>query len=197
MIVLGLTGGIATGKSTVAKIFVEARIPHIDADVIAREVVEVGMPAYQKIVAYFGQEILAPNGAINRKRLGEIIFQDEAKRQILNGIVHPEVYRVCEERLKSLDTQFALLDVPLLFEANFDKLCDYILVVYTNLDIQIERLMNRDCINREEALLKIKAQMPLEIKMRLADFTIDNSGSLEHTRWQIHNLLDYLRQQGA
>lgn len=193
MKVIGLTGGIATGKSTVLKMFQQKNIPVIDTDKIARDVMEINQAAYFKVVAYFGKEILLPTGDINRKKLGEIIFKNKEKREKLNSLVHPEVKKVVLEEIKyyqNLGHELVVVDVPLLFESNFDKLCDITIVVYTEEHIQYERLMKRDNLSYEEAKRRIDAQMKLSEKVKLADFIIDNSSTIEETEKQLINLLN-------
>lgn len=193
MKVIGLTGGIATGKSTVSKMFQKNNIPVIDTDKIARDVMEINHAAYLKVVAYFGIEILLPTGEINRKKLGEIIFDNKEKRERLNSIVHPEVKKVVLEEIKvyqGLGYEIVVVDVPLLFESKFDKLCDITIVVYVEEQIQYERLMKRDNLSFEEAKKRIEAQMKLSDKVKLADFIIDNSGTIKNTEKQFINLLN-------
>lgn len=189
MLIVGLTGGYACGKSTVAEMFVELGAVLIDADKIAREVVKPDKQAWFEIVAHFGKGILLENGEIDRKVLGEVVFRDKAEREILNAIVHP---RVLEEELKAIEEikdrepdAIVILSVPLLIESGHYKQCDKIVVVRVDKDTQIIRLMERDGFSREEAIRRISAQMPLSEKVAYADFVIDNSGSREETEVQI------------
>jgi dephospho-CoA kinase len=191
-LVIGLTGSIATGKSTVANMFRELQIPVIDADVLAREVVEPGEKAYEEIVKHFGKEILFEDGTLNRKKLGSIVFSDAEKRKILNSIVHPEVRK---KMLEKRDTYIkekkkaVVLDIPLLFESKLTHLVDKTLVVYTDKKIQLSRLMERDKSTKENALKRIHAQMPIDEKIKLADAAINNNGSLNDTKEQLIQLL--------
>ncbi|ERJ11500.1 dephospho-CoA kinase [Haloplasma contractile] len=197
-IVIGLTGGIATGKSTVAKMFDEEDIPVIDTDKIARDVVDKGKPAYEKIVHHFSDDILLCTGHINRKKLGKIVFKDREERETLNDIVHPEVRRVVEKQIRRntlLDEDIIVVDVPLLFESGFDELVDYTLVVFTDTTTQLERLMSRDSIKKEDAEKRINSQMSIKEKIVMADYKIDNSMSILETKRQfkqIHNKLKKL-----
>jgi dephospho-CoA kinase len=197
-LIIGLTGGIATGKSTVSDMFKSHSIPVVDADQIAREVVEIGKPAYQKIVETFGDEVILCTGHLNRRKLAQIVFSDEDKIKKLNQIVHPEVKNVIKEEIRKYRTfkePYVVIDVPLLFESQFDKLCDMILVVFTNEETQIERLMNRDHIDREDALKRIQAQMNIKDKLFLADFKIDNSLSILETRKQFDMFLKKIEKR--
>lgn len=191
-IVIGLTGGIASGKSTVSSMFRKLNIPVIDADAIAREVVEQGKPAYDQIVKAFGQAILYEDGSINRKKLGDIIFQDEQKRAILNGIVHPAVRAEMnarkEEYIRNGEAA-VVLDIPLLFESKLTYLVQKTLLVYVDQKTQIKRLMERNGFTKEEADARISSQMPLVDKIKLADAMLNNNGTLEETTLQLLRVL--------
>ncbi|MDQ0231005.1 dephospho-CoA kinase [Metabacillus malikii] len=194
-IVLGLTGGIASGKSTVSKMIRELGIRVIDADVIAREVVEIGKPAYQQIVETFGLDILLDNGEINRGKLGEIIFSSEQKRLQLNEIVHPairlEMLKQIEDE-KRKHSNAVVLDIPLLFESKLTYLVDKTILVYVDEETQLKRLMQRNGFSEEEAVLRIQSQMPLTEKRLLADELINNNGTIEETKKQLHDILSYI-----
>lgn len=186
MLIAGLTGGIASGKSTVSAFLENAGAVIVDADKIARDVVQKDKPAWRKIVDAFGTSILLPDGEINRILLGDIIFNDPAKKQILNRIIHPEVFtetaaRLAEIKKKQPDA-VVILDVPLLIESGMDTGLSDIIVVYVPESIQIQRLMNRDVLTREKALARIRSQMSIEEKKKRATIIIDNSGSRENTR---------------
>ncbi len=194
---IGLTGGIASGKSTVANMCKEMGIPIIDADIEARGAVEPGEPAYRKIIESFGSDILMPGGGIDRKALGAIIFHDEAKRQLLNGIVHPEVRKKMAEKreaAKKAGSPAIILDIPLLFESKLTNMADKTLVVFVDKEVQLARLMARNSFSEEEAEARIQSQMPLSVKAELADACIDNNGSIEETKRQ---LLDILGRWGV
>jgi dephospho-CoA kinase len=200
MIVAGLTGGIATGKSTVASIFEAAGARLIDADRIARDAVRKGAPAYHDAVAHFGEAVLQDDGEIDRKRLAAVIFNDPAEQRALERIVHPQVK---QEIARSLDLirretpdALVIVDVPLLFESGMDRGLAAAIVVYVPEQIQLERLMARDALTQPEALARIRAQMPIEKKKSLATLVIDNSGSLERTRDQTLEVYRRLSQQG-
>ena len=193
MIIAGLTGGIASGKSTVSAILAEAGAIIVDADVIAREVVAPGRPAYEDILDAFGRDILLPSGMLDRIRLGDIIFNDPSKKARLNAIVHPRVYRRMEEAIIDIAATkpdaVTILDIPLLMETG-KKGRDLaeVIVVYVPEAVQLKRLMVRDQIDRDAALARIRSQMPIEEKRRLATIVIDNSGAIEKTRARALNL---------
>ncbi|WP_439442569.1 dephospho-CoA kinase [Listeria aquatica] len=195
---LGLTGSIATGKSTVSKMLQNEKIPVIDADLVAKKVVEKGTVGLKKIVSTFGDEVLS-KGTLNRAKLGEIIFHDSKKREQLNKIVHPLVRKeMLQERdrlFKSGET-FVVLDIPLLYESQLTDLVDQVLVVMTTEEVELTRLMARNELSREEALARIATQMPIRDKAKLADFVIDNSGTLKETREQVNELLHQLKRHG-
>lgn len=191
-ITVGLTGGIASGKSTVSAILREHNIPVIDADIIAREVVELGKEAYNQIVKCFGRDILEEDGTLNRSALGEIVFNDEQKRQQLNAIVHPAVRK---EMLSKRDHYLqhernVILDIPLLFESNLTHLVDKVLLVYVDEEIQLKRLIERNGFSEREALARIKAQDPLKDKVAKSDEIINNNGSKEETRKKVTHIID-------
>lgn len=192
-LVIGLTGGIASGKSTVAQMFQQRGITVVDADVIAKEAVEKGMPAYRKITETFGSGVLLETGDIDRKKLGELVFKNEEKRMQLNAIVHPEVRKtMIRERDEAIQAgeRFVVLDIPLLYESGLEHLADKVIVVWIPKKLQLERLMKRNSLNEEEALNRIHAQLPLDEKRKKADAVIDNSGCLEDTENQLQRLLE-------
>jgi dephospho-CoA kinase len=193
-LMIGLTGGIASGKSTVAKMLRELEIPVIDADQIAREVVEVGEEAYLEIVKEFGEEILQEDRTIDRGKLGSIVFHNKEKRQLLNSIVHPAVRKkmlMQKEQYIRNGENTIVLDIPLLFESNLTHLVDKIIVVYVDEHIQLQRLMERNSLSKEEAEARMKAQMPLIEKVSKADAVINNNGTIEETKQQLLNILAY------
>lgn len=199
-IVIGLTGGISTGKSTVTKIIIENGFKVIDADKIAREVVEIGKPAYEDIVRVFGEEILDKNFNIDRKKLGSIIFNNKEYRMKLNAIVHPRVFQTMREKLMdySIENAVVFLDIPLLIEEmdiinGYGITFDEIWVVYTKENIQIERLMDRDNISYQDAYKKIKSQMPIEQKIKYANRIIDNNNGLNELVVQVKKLLNFFK----
>ncbi|MFB1080453.1 dephospho-CoA kinase [Jeotgalibacillus sp. JSM ZJ347] len=190
--IIGLTGSIATGKSTVANELINIGYTVIDADQSARTVVEPGEEANLKIREVFGDEVFTEDGHLNRPKLGEIIFNDEQKRKQLNGIVHPAVRA---DMLKQKDQAFAdgkqtvFLDIPLLFESELQWMVEKVLVVYAPEAIQKERLMKRNDYSEQEAASRIATQIPVEKKRQLADAVIDNSGTIEQSIKQLHELI--------
>ncbi|MBB6282594.1 MULTISPECIES: dephospho-CoA kinase [Geobacillus] len=189
---IGLTGGIASGKSTVSAMMRELGLPVIDADEAARAVVEPGEEAYRQIVAVFGPDVLQENGEIDRGKLGAIVFNNEQERKKLNAIVHPAVRRKMlaeKEALVRSGAKTVVLDIPLLFESGLTDWVDRVLVVYVDDDVQLRRLMARNGFTEEEALARIRAQWPLEEKVKRADAVIDNNGTMEETRRQLLSIL--------
>jgi dephospho-CoA kinase len=191
-LVIGLTGGIASGKSTVSNMLKEMAITVIDADVEARLAVEKGEPAYQKIIAEFGVDILLDTEEIDRVKLGSIIFHNAEKRQLLNSIVHPEVRNRMNNQVEAAKVrgeQVMVLDIPLLFESNLTHMVEKTILVYVDRDIQLNRLMERNDLSLEDAEARISSQMPLSDKVALADAVIDNNGSLAESRNQLVEIL--------
>lgn len=201
MLVAGLTGSIATGKSTVSGILKELGAFIVDADRAAHEVVLPGTKAFNEIVRIFGKEILQKSGEIDRERLGRIIFNDSAMRSILEEVVHPEVVHSMDEQIRSIKSGFpdavVILDVPLLIETGMHKGVGEVIVVYCPEDMQITRLMVRDNISREDALAKVRSQISIEEKRRYATLLIDNSASRDNTRIKVEDLYVRLREKGG
>jgi dephospho-CoA kinase len=189
MLVVGLTGGIASGKSFVSKKLRELGAVVIDADQVAREVVKPGMPAWASIIREFGRSVLNPDGSLDRKKLGKIVFADQEKLKKLNEITHPyiirEIKRLLANCCRTGEHGIVVLDVPLLFEVGLDELVDEVWVVYVDPATQIRRLMERDGLSEQEAMQRISSQMPLEEKARRAHRVIDNRGTPEETVRQI------------
>jgi dephospho-CoA kinase len=186
---LGLTGGIASGKSSVAAMFEELGARLIDTDVIARQVVAPGGQALKSIVAAFGPEVLDARGELDRRLLRERIFSDQEARETLNVIVHPAVAAQVQAELALIEKEspqaVALVDVPLLYETNTEARYDAVVVVYVSPPVQVERLMARDGVDKTAAEQSLAAQMPLEEKRKKAQFVVDNSGTLQETRKQV------------
>jgi len=198
LLILGVTGGIASGKSTVARMLEELGAPVIDFDILARQVVTPGEPAFQEIVAYFGKGVVGEDGRLDRKRLSGIVFQNPDQRRILEGMTHPRILEAFRHRIRQLaqEDPGAVIQavVPLLFEVGLDPLVHKILVVYVSPHTQIQRLMRRDGITREEARRILDAQMPIDEKAARADFVIRNEGDLEETRKQVAALWNRLKE---
>ena len=193
---VGLTGGIASGKSAVSGIFRERGIPVICADELAREVVKPGSNGLKEIKATFGDSVVDPQGEINRPELARIVFSDPSKRKLLEAIIHPRVSREKERLVKEHQKKgnpIVVVDVPLLFEAGWETDFDTIILVYTPRKLQKKRLLKRDGISSDEASSRLNAQMDIESKKTLADIIIDNSGPLEQTEKQVSGIVDKLR----
>lgn len=198
MLILGLTGGIATGKSTVARMLVELGAVHIDADRLSREVVAPGETAWRAILDRFGCAVFQEDGQLDRKALAALVFSDPQKRVALNEITHPPIIALVRERLaeaRASGAGLVLLEVPLLYEAGLDSEVDWVAVVAAAEATQLERLLQRDCLLESEARQRLAAQMPLSEKIRRAHFCLNNNGSLEDTRRQVQELWLELTQE--
>ncbi len=197
--IIGLTGGIATGKSTVSRILKEEGYKLIDADLIARQVVEPGKPAYKEILAYYGKEVLNPDQTINRPALGQLVFSSKTLLEKLNQISHPYIFQEIKRQVEEAreDEDLIFLDIPLLLEEK-DRLKEYnirldeIWLVYVAEELQIERLMKRDQLGREEARERIGLQIPIEEKKKMANKIIDNSQDINFLREEIKKKLSQL-----
>ncbi|MBU4371854.1 MAG: dephospho-CoA kinase [Proteobacteria bacterium] len=183
---VGLTGGIACGKSTVARMLAEKGAVLIDFDEMAHAVEDSGGPVWREIVRHFGEEILHEDRTIDRRKLGETVFADREKRELLNRLVHPAIFEEWQRRLEEIRTRRAdaiiVSDIPLLVEAGLKEMVDLVLLVYITPEEQIRRVMARNGFSREEAERRLAAQMPIEEKLRWADIIIHNEGSPEETR---------------
>lgn len=194
--IIGLTGGIASGKSTVSALLRQAGIPVIDADQVARQVQRPGSVALDKLAAAFGPAIIAPDGSLNRQQLGQRVFDDPAARQELDRIVQPLIKDTIWQAVDNLRRQGVanvVLDVPLLFEAGYDTDCDLVVVVRVSPATELRRLMARNGYSRAAAQARIATQLPLSVKVAKADVVIDNDGSREETRRQVAQLVEDLR----
>ena len=199
MLNVGLTGGIASGKSTVARMLVEKGAVLIDFDELTREVEEPDKPAWREIVRHFGEAVLLPDRRIDRGKLGAIVFGDPVKRRLLNDIVHPAVFDEWRKRLTEIERRqpdaVVLSDIPLLIEAGLEKMVDLVLLVYIPPDEQIRRLMARNGFSREEAERRVSAQMPIVQKIPRADRVIRNEGSIEETAREVERIWEELRRK--
>lgn len=190
--IIGLTGSIASGKSTVAKMMTDLGLPIVDADVVARDVVEPGTETLKLIAQNFGDDILLEDGHLNRPKLGDIIFHEPAKRKILNDIMHPAIRA---EMLRQRDALLAagekhvVMDIPLLFESELQHFVDRILVVSIKEEVQLRRLMERNALSKEDALARIHSQLPVSVKEKGAHAVIYNNEKLEHTEEQLKKIL--------
>ncbi|MBM7687670.1 dephospho-CoA kinase [Enterococcus ureilyticus] len=183
-LILGLTGGIATGKSTVVNVFKNLGFPIVDADIIAREVVEPGSIGLAEIVSVFGTNIINSDGSLNRKKLGVLIFSDAQKRKILNKILSPFIKEriLAEIESKKDKASLIIVDIPLLYEGGYDKFVDQVAVVYIPEKLQLLRLMKRDHLSENEALQRIQSQLSIEEKKKNADIVFDNQENIEKTK---------------
>jgi dephospho-CoA kinase len=197
MLRVGLTGGIASGKSVVAKMMRELGLHVLDADALAHHLIEPGQPAYDEVVREFGREILRPDGHVDRKKLGEIVFRDPARRERLDRIVHPRVIEARERELIELELAtprgIAVIEAALLVEVGYHKKLDRLIVSSCRPEQQMERLLARG-LTKEEAQQRIAAQLPMAEKLRVADDVVDCSGTLEETQRQVEALVARLRQ---
>ncbi|NQX49336.1 dephospho-CoA kinase [Paenibacillus tritici] len=194
--IIGLTGGIASGKSTVSAMFVRKGAALVDADVIAREVMLPGHPVLAAAVQAFGERILQPDGSLDRAVLGEIVFRDPEALKTLNNLTHPAIRRQIKDRMYTLEQEdpqrLVIVDIPLLYESELDSLFDQIIVVYVPRRVQLARLMERNGMKLEQAEDRLRSQMDIELKRRKASHVIDNSGNLEATERQVAGLWDKL-----
>ncbi|MGZ3589294.1 MAG: dephospho-CoA kinase [Thermodesulfobacteriota bacterium] len=186
MLIVGLTGGVASGKTAVSGVLKEEGAYIIDADQIARELVQPHQPAWNELVRTFGEEILQEDGSIDRKKLADRVFADPNQRKLLNQILHPLITEEMDRRTKEIGQKnpqaIVVIDAPLLIEVGYHRQVDKVMVVTSTQAQQFERLKARDGINFEEALRILSSQMPIEEKVKLADFVIRNEGSLAEVR---------------
>lgn len=190
--IIGLTGSIASGKSTVAKMFADLKIPIVDADKVARVVVEPGRETLQQIAAQFGDEVILKDGHMDRKKVGDLIFHDPTKRKQLNDIIHPAIRK---EMLRQRDEYLSdghphvVMDIPLLFESGLQSYVENILVVSVSEENQLKRLMARNDLTEQEARARISSQLPISVKEKGADAVIYNNDSVASTKEQLHYIL--------
>lgn len=197
--IVGLTGGIATGKSTVSHMLTEAGYVVIDSDAIARYVVRPTERAYAEIVAHFGTDVLLPDGQLDRKALGRIVFADPVERKVLEKITHPAIFAESERQIAEAQRaghRIIFLDVPLLIETGRYKTVDKVMLVYTDADTQLQRLIARDGLTPAKAQERIAAQMPIDEKRSYAEIIIDNNGSLEQLEENVQAALIELQKVG-
>ena len=193
-VVIGLTGGIGTGKSTVSQILKEKDFPVIDLDIISHEVIKFPM-VMEKIIENFGKEVLEYNNTgnwiISREKLGRVIFGNREKRLILNSIMHPEILRIMREKILECkkENKIIFVEIQLLFEVQWEKEFDYILLVSTEKETQIKRILARDKRSKEEALSIINSQMPLDEKKKRSDYVIENDGNIQDLEKKVDDFL--------
>lgn len=191
--VLGVTGGIASGKSTVVNFFKKEGFPVVDGDIVAREVVEPGSEGLNALEEKFGSEILQKDGSLDRKKLGALIFQNEQKRQVLNKTLDPFIRGEIEKQTAEAKNKsdLVIVDIPLLFEGHYEAMMSAVAVVYVTPEIQLKQLMNRNDLSEKAALARINSQLSLEQKKKRADIVFDNCDSQERTKEQV---LDWLKE---
>lgn len=189
MLKVGLTGSIAVGKSFVDDVFRELGVPVLDADQVARDVVEPGTAGLKRVVEEFGESVLRPNGSIDRAKLGSIVFGDEERRLKLNSIIHPLVFEAQDAWLKKRELEnadgIAIVDAALMIESGGYRRFDQLIVVWCERDLQLQRLIGRDGLSRQEAERRIASQMPQDEKKSYADHLIDTSAGFDATRQQV------------
>ena len=191
--VVGITGGIASGKSTVCKYLISLGYPVIDSDEISRNLSQKKMPIYNVILESFGLEYFLPNLELDREKLGRYIFSNMDARQKLNTITHPIIVEEMKNLIQKSEENLIFLDIPLLFEAKLSYLCDTIVCVYVDQETQLKRLINRDGISKEYALTKIASQMSLEEKKKKSDYVIESKGSFTETQKNIKKILNKIK----
>jgi dephospho-CoA kinase len=197
---VALTGGIATGKSHVLAVFTALGVPTIDADILAREAVAPGTTGFEAVKARFGPSILDPSGALDRRKLGDIVFADAQARRDLEAIIHPAVVAAIDRWFTGLEgaaAGFAIADIPLLFETGREHQYDIIIVTACELQTQIRRLIARDRVTDTEARQRISAQLPIEEKVRRADYVIRTDGMVAETNAQVHAVYQRLSDPAA
>lgn len=193
---VGLTGGIASGKSTVSKVLSQVGFPIVDADLIVHRLQQPGQPGFEHLVDEFGQDILTSAGTLDRRRLGQMVFSDEQTRQELNQVMQPIIREAIFEQvatLKKSDVPAIILDAPLLFEQHYAEDCDLVVVVAVDYETQLARLEERDGYSRLEAIERVNSQMPLSQKKQLADVVVDNNGDYQQLQSQVAQLVNQLK----
>ena len=198
MLIVALTGGIGSGKTSVTEMFKDEGAYVIDFDYLARVVVEPDKPAWKKIIDYFGPEILSPDRTLNRSVLAEIVFSDTKSRKALEGFTHPRIFEKRDTLIKDIKKKdpkaIVIVDIPLLFELSLKKKYDKVILVYVSRDVQIKRAIKRGVLTKEGVEKRLKAQIPIEEKKLLSDYIINNEGSLKDTRDQVRKVVHELKK---
>jgi len=200
MVVVGLTGGIGSGKSTVAALFKRFGAIVIDADQVAHELVEPGRPLFEAVVSTFGREIIGADGHIDRRRLGALVFADPEVRGRLEALLHPAIIEECERRIRSAEDSEAtvcLVDAALLIESGWHARCDAVILVEAGEAVRLARLVRSRGLSRDDAMLRIRTQMPQQEKRRHAHYIIENDGSLQETARQVRAVWEQLNVGSA
>ena len=198
MLIVALTGGIGSGKTSVTEMFKDEGAYVIDFDYLARVVVEPDKPAWRKIIDYFGPEILSPDRTLNRSILAEIVFSDTKSRKALEGFTHPRIFEKRDTLIKDIKKKdpkaIVIVDIPLLFELSLKKKYDKVILVYVSRDVQIKRAIKRGVLTKEKVEKRLKAQIPIEEKKLLSDYIINNEGSMKDTRDQVRKVVHELKK---
>lgn len=187
-IILGVTGSFGSGKTTVARNFKSFGAKIIDADRIAHRIIKPGSKIYRRIINTFGKDILKKNRAIDRDKLAKVVFNNKNLLNKLNKIVHPEVIRTIKREIKASSKKVIILDAPLLIEAGLRRLVNKLIVVKITREKQIERVLHKISLSKKDILKRIRHQVPLKDKVRIADFVIDNSGTIKNTKKQVNKI---------
>jgi dephospho-CoA kinase len=197
-LIIGLTGGIVSGKSTVARMFKDLGAKIVDADKLGHQVILTQGAAWKRIIKIFGKDILQKDQTINREKLGKIVFANQNLLKKLNKITHPEIIKLIKKEISLAkdkskeEKKILIIDAALIYETKIDRLMDKIIVVYLNEEEQLERLIKRNNLSKKEASQKIKSQIPLKEKIEIADYVIDNSNSLDKTKEQVEKIWENL-----
>ena len=197
-LIIGLTGGIVSGKSTAASMFKDLGVKIVDVDKIGHSVILPHRPAWKKIIRLFGKDFLRNDLTINRRKLGKIVFTNQTFLKKLNEITHPEIIKLIKKEINLArnktynQEKILIIDAALIYEAKMDRLMDKTIVVYINEDEQVKRLIRRNNLSKEEALQRIKSQIPMKEKVKMADYVIDNSSSLGKTKKQVEKIWEEL-----
>lgn len=197
-IVLGLTGGIASGKSTADAFFQKNNIPVVDSDLIAHNILNVGQKGHDAVIRQFGTNFLNSDETINRAKLGKLVFSDKHKLNILNNITHPLIFQEIEDKItqsKKAKKPFIIVDAPLLFESGGQNYCDRTLLIALPKKMQVKRLMKRDHLSEKAALERINSQMTLAQKKKLADYVVENTGTIEELEGKLQKLLLEIKEE--
>ena len=198
MLIVALTGGIGSGKSTVARMFKDEGAHLIDFDYLARLVVEPDKPAWREIIDYFGPKILSYDRTLNRSALAKIIFSDDKSRKILESFTHPRIFEERDILIKAIKekdpSSIVIIDFPLLFELGLNKKFDKVILVYVKRDVQLKRIIKRDGLEKEEVERRLDAQILIEEKRSFSDYIINNEESLNNTRDQVRNIINELKE---
>ncbi|MBR3617820.1 MAG: dephospho-CoA kinase [Acholeplasmatales bacterium] len=191
--VIGITGGIASGKSNVCSVVKELGYPIISCDEITKQDYQIGGKIYNVVLERFGNEYLKDDNTIDRKKLGKLIFNNKSAKMLLDSITHPIIKEELLKEIEKYDDGLILVEIPLLYEAKFDSICDKVICVFLSQKYQVERLMEREGIDEDFALAKIHSQMDLYMKKSLADYVINSKGNFDETRQQVIDVINNIK----